>query len=64
MTYFDEASSKNGSSAKVKLFFLAIELISLSYKFVEYEALILGLKFAKKLKIQNVTIFGDSKLVI
>ena len=31
---------------------------------VEYEALILGLKIIKELKIKKVSIYGDSELVI
>jgi ribonuclease HI len=54
------------------LFLLLGENHVLSFKFefettnnvVEYEALILGLEATKRMKFQNVTIFGDSELII
>ena len=48
------------------------ETISLSYKLefeitnnvAEYEALVLGLRDAKEMRIQEVAVFGDEELVV
>jgi ribonuclease HI len=48
------------------------ETISLSYKLefettnnvAEYEALVLGLRAAKEMRIQEVAVFGDAELIV
>ena len=70
--YFDGSSCKEGEGACIVLISPGGEIISLIYKMefqktnniVEYEALILGLRAAKDLKIQQFTVFGDSELII
>ena len=70
--YFDGSSSKEGAGAGVVLISGGGEIISLMYKLefkitnntAEYEALILGLRVAKDLDIQEVVVFGDLELVI
>ena len=70
--YFNGSSSKDGEGARVLLISAGGEVISLMYKLefkttnntAEYEALILGLRAAKYLGIQELVVFGDSKLVI
>ena len=70
--YFDGASSREGSRAGVVLIPPTQQVVTLSYKLqfqttnntTEYEALILGMKAAKDLGADQLTIFGDSELVI
>ena len=70
--HFDGAISKEGVGAGISITSPEFEYWSFSYKLyfdctnnvVEYEALILGIKMIKKLKIKKVSIYGDSKLVI
>ena len=70
--YFDGSSSKEGAGAGIVLISPSGELVSLIYKLefvttnntTKYEALILGLKVAKDMSIQQISIYGDSKLVV
>ena len=70
--YFDDSSSKEGAGAGIVLISPGGELVSLMYKLefvttnntTEYEALILGLKAAKDMGIQQISIYGDSELVV
>ena len=70
--YFDGASSKEGAGAGVVLISPLQEVLTFSYKLefdttnniAEYEALLLGLRVAKDMKIQYLTVFGDSELVV
>ena len=70
--FFDGSSSKEGLGVRVVLFSLTNQVISLSYKLefditnniVEYEALILGLKVAKYLKVEHIEVFDESELII
>jgi ribonuclease HI len=65
--FFDGASSKEGVGAGVFFLSPAQETISLSYKLeieatnnvAEYEALVLGLRAAKEMGIQEVVVFRD-----
>ena len=70
--HFDGTISKEGAGAGISITGLEFEHKSFSYKLyfdctnnvVEYKALILGIKMIKKLKINKVSIYGDSELVI
>jgi ribonuclease HI len=70
--YFDGSSSKEGSGAGILLISPSEEVIALSYKMEfettnnidEYEALVLGLRAAKDMAIDCLTVFGDYELVI
>ena len=70
--YFDGSSSKEGERACVVLISPGDDIIYLIYKLefqtinniVEYEALILGLRTAKNLNIQQFYVFGYSELVV
>ena len=70
--YIDSSSCKEGAGAGVVLISPGGEIISLMYKLefqttnniVQYEALIPGLRAAKDLNIQQLTLFGDSELII
>ena len=70
--FFDGASSKEGVGAGVVLVSPAQETISLSYKLEfeatnnveEYEALVLGLRVAREMGIQEVAVFVDAELVV
>ena len=70
--YFDGSSCKEGSGAGVLLISPGGEAIRLMYKLefittnntTEYEALLLGLKAAKDLGIQQISVYGDSELVV
>lgn len=70
--YFDGASSKEGSSARVlfispneKMFNFSSTLsFTCTNNVVEYEALLLGLRLAEKHGIKNLKVIGDSELVI
>jgi ribonuclease HI len=70
--YFDGACSREGSSARIVLIFPTKEVIPMSYKLEldttnnisEYEALLLGLKAAKYMGIDKLSIFGDLELII
>ena len=71
-SYFYGASSIEGTGAGVVLISPKNEVITLSYKLefettnniVEYEALLLGLRAAKKMKIQHLKVRGDSDLIV
>jgi ribonuclease HI len=66
--FFDGASSSEGTSAGVFFVSPAQETMSLSYKLefeatnnvAEYESLVLGLRVAKEMGIQEVAVFGDA----
>jgi ribonuclease HI len=70
--FFDGACSREGAGARVVFVSPAQETISLSYKLefeatnnvAEYEALILGLRAAREMGIQEVAVFGDAELVV
>ena len=70
--YFDGSSCKEGAGAGVLLISPGGETVKLMYKLefvttnntAEYEALLLGLKAAKDLGIQQISAFGDSELVV
>jgi hypothetical protein len=68
----DGASSREGVGVGVVLVSHAQEIISLSYKLefeitnnvAEYEALALGLRAAKDMGIEEVSVFGDAELIV
>jgi ribonuclease HI len=70
--FFDGACSREGAGAGVFFVSPAQETISLSYKLefeatnnvAEYEALVLGLRAAREMGIQEVAVFGDAELVV
>ena len=70
--YFERSSSKEGSGAGILFIPPSEEVITLSYKLdfeytnniVEYEALVLGLRAAKDMAIDNLEVFCDSDLII
>ena len=70
--YFDGSKSKEGAGAGCMLIDLAGNntLISFRLEFectnnmVEYEALLQGLRKALDFNIQNLTVFGDSEIVV
>ncbi len=70
--FFDGASSRKGLGFGVVLIPPTNEVITLSYKLefeitnniAEYEALLLGLRAAKDMKIQHLKVQGDSELVV
>jgi hypothetical protein len=70
--FFDEASSREGVGARVVFVSPAQETISLSYKLefettnnvAEYEALVLGLRATKDMRIKELAVFGDAELII
>jgi ribonuclease HI len=70
--FFDGASSSEGAGAGVVFISPCQEVISLSYKLefevtnnvAEYEALVLGMRAAKEMGIEEITIFGDAELII
>jgi ribonuclease HI len=69
--FFDGASSREGVGAGVIFVSPTQETISLSYKLefeitnnvIEYEALILGLRAAKDMGIEEITVFGEAELI-
>jgi ribonuclease HI len=69
---FDEAFSSEGAGAGVVFVSPRQETISLSYKLefettnnvAEYEALVLGLRAAKEMGIEEVAVFEDVELII
>jgi ribonuclease HI len=69
---FDGASSKEGVGVGVVFISPTQEIISLSYKLEfettknveEYEALVLGLRASKDMRIEEITVFGDAKLIV
>jgi ribonuclease HI len=70
--FFDVASSKEGVGAGVVFVSPTQETISLSYKLefettnnaTEYEALVLGLRLAKDMVIEELSVFGDAELIV
>jgi hypothetical protein len=70
--FFDGASFREGAGAGVVFVSPAQEIISLSCKLefeatnnvAEYESLVLGLRAAKEMGIQEITVFGDAELVV
>jgi len=70
--HFDGASSKEGSEAGISLYISFRNTFSFSYRLIfsctnnvaEFEALLLGLENALELGCQNITVFGDSELII
>jgi hypothetical protein len=70
--FFDGASSKKGAGVGVVYISPTQEIISLSYKLefettnivAEYEALVLGLRASKDLRIEEITMFGDAELIV
>ena len=70
--YFDGSSCKEGAGVGVILISPGGEIVKLMYKLefittnntVEYEAFLLGLKAAKDLGIQQISAYGNSKLVV
>jgi hypothetical protein len=66
--YFDGASSKESVGVGVVFISPSQEVISLSYKLefettnnvAEYEALVLGLRATKDMKIEELSVFGDA----
>jgi ribonuclease HI len=70
--FFDGASSRESIGDGVVFISPIQETISLSYKFefetsnnvVEYEALVLVLRAAKDIKIEELTMFGEVELIV
>ena len=70
--FFDGASSREGEGVGVVLISPTNQTVTISYKLqfemtnniVEYESLILEMKTAKDLGVDEITIFGDSELVV
>jgi ribonuclease HI len=70
--FVDEASSKDVVGAGVVFVSPSREAISLSYKLefeatnnvAEYEALVLGLRVAKDMGIKEISMFGDTELIV
>jgi hypothetical protein len=70
--FFDGASSREGVGVGVVFVSPCHETISLSYKLefettnnvAEYEALVLGLRAAKDMGIEEITVFGDAELIV
>jgi ribonuclease HI len=70
--FFDGASSREGVGAGVVFVSPVQEIISLSYKLefettnnvAEYEALVLGLRAAKDMGIEEISVFGDAELIV
>jgi ribonuclease HI len=70
--FFDGASASDGTGAGVVLVSPWKEIVSLSYKIefeatnnvAEYEALVLGMRVAKEMGIEEVAVFGDAELII
>jgi len=70
--FFDGASSKEGVGVRVVFISPTQEIISLSYKLefettnnvAEYEALVLGFRVAKDMRIEELSVFGDVELIV
>jgi hypothetical protein len=70
--YFDGASSKEGSGAGIVFISPTKEVIPMSYKLEfdttnnisEYEALLLGLKAARDMGINELSVFGDFEFIV
>jgi ribonuclease HI len=69
--FFDGSSSKEGVGAMVIIVSPTQETISFSYKLesettnnvAEYESLVLGLREAKDMVIEELSVFGDVELI-
>lgn len=69
---FDGSCTKDGVEARVVLISPKKENNTQSWKLdfevtnnvVEYEAFLLGLQLAKSIKVQNLSVFTDSKLIV
>jgi ribonuclease HI len=70
--YFDGAYSKDGVGVGIVFISPSKEVITLSFKLefevknnnAKYEALILGLKVARDMKIEGLIVFGDVELIV
>jgi ribonuclease HI len=70
--FFNGASSKDGVGAGVVFISPSQEVITLSFNLefnttnniVQYEALVLGLRAAKDIKIEELSFFGDANLIV
>jgi len=70
--FFDGASSRESVGAGVVFISPTQETISLSYKLefeatnnvAEYEALVLGLRATKDMKIEELAVFRDVELIV
>jgi ribonuclease HI len=70
--FFDGASSREGVGVGVVFISPTQETISLSCKLefettnnmAEYEARVLGLRAAKDMKIEQITVFGDAEIIV
>jgi ribonuclease HI len=70
--FFDGAYSKEGAGAGVVLVSPTQETIALSYKLefkatinvAEYEELVLGLRAAKDMGFEEISVFGDAELIV
>ena len=70
--FFDGASSREGVCVGVVFVSPCQETIPLSYKIefettnnvAEYEALVLGLRAAKDMGIEELSVFGDTQLIV
>jgi hypothetical protein len=70
--FFDGASSKDSVGVGVVFISPSQEVITLSFKLefettnniVEYEALVLGLRAAKDMKIEELSVFGDAEMIV
>jgi ribonuclease HI len=70
--FFDGASSKEGDGVGVVFVSQCQETILFSYKLefeanknvAKYEALVLGLRDEKDMKIEEISIFGDAELIV
>ena len=70
--FFDGSHSKEGSGVGVVIISPSNKTFPFSFKLefsatnnvIEYEALILGLKVAKDMGIQQISVYGHSELVV
>jgi hypothetical protein len=70
--FFDGASSKDSAGAGVVFIFPSQEVITLSFKLkfettnniAEHATLVLGLRAAKDMKIDELLVFGDAELIV
>jgi hypothetical protein len=70
--YFDGASFKDSVGVGVVLISPTQDVITLSFKLyfetknniAKYEALVLGLRAAKDMKIEKLSVFGDAEMIV
>ena len=70
--YFDGASSKDSVGAGVVFISPSNDVTNISFKLefetinniAEYKALVLGLRVAKDMKIEELSVFGDAKMIV